>query len=118
MSARIDGLQDVTAKLKKMGADTRERVQREVKRAALNVQNSAKLAAPVDTGRLRNSITHAMDGDELGAQIGTNVEYAASVEFGSSRSRAQPYLVPALEQERGPFQARVAQALRDSGRAG
>ena len=36
---------------------------------------------PVDTGRLRNSISHATD-DEA-AYIGTNVEYAPYVELGA-----------------------------------
>ena len=35
----------------------------------------------VDTGRLRNSITHATDDDS--AYIGTNVEYAIYVELGT-----------------------------------
>ena len=36
---------------------------------------------PVDTGRLKNSITSAVEGDS--AVIGTNVEYAPYVEFGT-----------------------------------
>lgn len=39
----------------------------------------AKEDCPVDTGRLRNSISHAVDED--GAYIGTNVEYAKYVEY-------------------------------------
>lgn len=35
----------------------------------------------IDTGRLRNSIAHAVDGDF--AYIGTNVEYAPYIEEGS-----------------------------------
>ena len=35
----------------------------------------------MDTGRLRNSISHAVDGDA--AYIGTNVEYAPYVELGA-----------------------------------
>lgn len=54
----------------------------------------AKLACPVDTGRLRNSISHAVDGKA--AVIGTNVEYAPYVELGTSRMSAQPYLRPAV----------------------
>lgn len=38
---------------------------------------------PVDTGRLRGSITYAVDGDDC--IIGTNVEYAAYVEFGTGK---------------------------------
>ena len=36
---------------------------------------------PVDTGRLRGSITYAVDGDDC--YIGTNVEYAIYVEMGT-----------------------------------
>ena len=39
----------------------------------------AKEDCPVDTGRLRNSISHASDDDT--AYIGTNVEYAPEVEL-------------------------------------
>ena len=39
----------------------------------------AKLGCPVDTGRLRNSITHQED--KLNTYIGTNVEYAESMEL-------------------------------------
>ena len=35
----------------------------------------------VDTGRLRNSISHTVDGEA--AYIGTNVEYAPCVELGA-----------------------------------
>ena len=37
----------------------------------------AKKATPVDTGRLRNSISHTVDGEAV--YIGSNVEYAAFV---------------------------------------
>lgn len=42
----------------------------------------AKDDCPVDTGRLRNSIAHAVDGGENIVYIGTNVEYAPYVEYG------------------------------------
>ena len=64
---------------------------------ALGLQGeaNAKLLCPVDTGRLRNSLTHTRD--DNAAYIGTNVEYAAYVELGTSKSKAQPYLRPAIE---------------------
>lgn len=55
----------------------------------------AKMLCPVDTGRLRNSITHTSDGEY--AYIGTNVEYAPYVEFGTSKMAAQPFIRPAAE---------------------
>jgi HK97 gp10 family phage protein len=56
----------------------------------------AKLLAPVDTGNLRNSITHQQL-DEDTEVIGTNVHYAPYQEFGTSKIAAHPYLRPAAE---------------------
>ena len=59
----------------------------------LTAEKYAKEIVPVDTGRLRNSITHDVDGKEV--YIGTNVEYAPPVEYGTVKQKAQPFLVPA-----------------------
>lgn len=61
----------------------------------LAAEGYAKRLAPVDTGRLRNSISHTHDGKDT-VYIGTNVEYAPYLEFGTSRQKAQPYLKPAV----------------------
>ena len=47
----------------------------------LTAEGYAKKDTPVDTGRLRNSIAHAVEDDA--AFIGTNVEYAVFVETGA-----------------------------------
>ena len=47
----------------------------------LTAEGHAKKITPVDTGRLRNSISHATDKEA--AYIGTNVEYAIFVETGA-----------------------------------
>lgn len=57
----------------------------------------AKKACPVDTGRLRNSISHIADVPAGEVYVGTNVEYAAYVEFGTRHQKAQPYLREALK---------------------
>ena len=41
----------------------------------ISAEGHAKLLTPVDTGRLRDSMTHSVKGDDV--YIGTNVEYAA-----------------------------------------
>ena len=51
------------------------------------VENDAKQGAPVDTGRLRNSIHHEMEDDDT-VDIGTDVEYAIYQELGTSRGIA------------------------------
>lgn len=64
----------------------------------IQVERAAKRLCPVDTGRLRSSITHSVerDGRGLVGFVGTNVEYAIYVEFGTRYMRAQPFLRPAL----------------------
>ena len=72
----------------------------------------AKLNCPVDTGRLRSSITHERDDEEGQVQIGTNVEYAPYVEYGTSRMKAQPYLEPAILDNISEYQDIADEYLR------
>ena len=50
----------------------------------LTAERHAKAECPVDTGRLRNSITHMVDEGEQAVYIGTNVEYGKYVELRDS----------------------------------
>lgn len=52
----------------------RQKVSVALETIGLKAEGYAKGYCPVDTGRLRNSISHADDGES--AYIGTNVEYA------------------------------------------
>lgn len=74
-------------------------VAKDLQRRALQVDRAAKRLCPVDTGRLRSSITNELgtDADGLVAVVGTDVEYAPHVELGTSRMAAQSFLLPALE---------------------
>lgn len=66
-----------------------------MEKVGLVAEGYAKRECPVDTGNLRNSIAHAVQGRV--AYIGTNVEYGPYVEMGTSRTRAQPFLRPAAQ---------------------
>jgi len=68
-------------------------------KACLLVERDAKKNCPVDTGRLRSSITNRMEIEDkqLIGIVGTNVEYAPYQEFGTSKMAAHPFLFPALE---------------------
>lgn len=74
---------------------TDQQIKAALEAIGLKVEGYAKLLCPVDTGRLRNSITHVVKADEKAVYVGTNVEYAAAVECGTRRQRAKPYLKPA-----------------------
>ena len=58
---------------------------RALEKCGLTAEGYAKKLCPVDTGNLRNSITHTVDEEEPAAYIGSNVEYAAYVELGTGK---------------------------------
>jgi len=72
-------------------------------------ESYAKRLCPVDTGNLRNSITHQQF-DENTEIIGTNVEYAPYVELGHRKPNGghvapKPYLRPAAENHSEEYKA-------------
>lgn len=74
------------------------------------VENAAARQCPVDTGRLRNSLKHQLEGDAV-CQIGSDVEYGIYVECGTSRMRARAFLRPALEHNEGQIRRIFQDAL-------
>jgi HK97 gp10 family phage protein len=113
-SVRIEGMPALRKALLQVTQEGRKTVQREVLRATLAVQRRAKERCPVDTGRLRNSIAVELEDGGMNGAVGTNVEYAPFVEFGTSRMPAQPYLLPAFEEERAVFIERLKRELGEA----
>lgn len=69
-------------------------------RIAIKCETRAKRKCPVDTGRLRASVTGTIqreDGEIVG-YVGSDVEYAIYVELGTEHMAAQPYLRPAINE--------------------
>lgn len=64
-------------------AAMQEAALRALEKCGLTAEGYAKKLCPVDTGNLRNSITHMVDEQEPAAIIGTNSEYGAYVELGT-----------------------------------
>ena len=87
-----------------------EQIAQALEAIGLTAEAHAKELCPVDTGRLRNSISHARD--DISAYIGTNVEYAPYVELGTSRQKAQPYLRPAAANHADEYKQIVKTALQ------
>lgn len=66
-------------------AEMNEKVLSWLEAIGLDAASTAADKAPVDTGRLKDSISHAVVPSEKAVYIGTNVEYAPFQEFGTSR---------------------------------
>ena len=118
----------------------KEAIIRGLERCGMQGESYAKVLVPVDTGNLRNSITHKVDTSEPAAYIGTNNEYAAYVELGTGEyaeggggrptpwvyqddkgnwhhthgQRAQPYLRPALADHKKTYKNILEDELKHS----
>lgn len=133
MNISIEGIDGVMNMLQDFVSEGR--IQHALAVAGEVVRADAAANAPVDTGRLRGSITCQVDGNS--ALIGTNVEYAVYVEFGTGSKgnksvahttkkhwtyysgghfytttgqAAQPYLVPALKNNISTIAAKFKEA--------
>ena len=82
----------------------------------IQIQNSAKYYAPVDTGLLRKSITYRLGAtaDTQYVEIGTANEYAPFQEFGTSKMQAQPFLTPAFNSHKGSAKWQIRQAVKNA----
>ena len=131
----IENLDKLISKLEKL-----DNVNQAMEQACILVENEAKIKCPVDNGLLRNSITHYIEDNpnELVGVVGTNVEYAPYVEFGTGiysslgngrqdrwkykdakgewhstiGQHPQPYLQPALEENRRKIEKMVKEQIK------
>lgn len=87
----------------------KDAIEKSLETSGILVSNAAKKECPVDTGRLRNSITHQKSGDKS-VDIGTNEKYGKFVELGTSKMRAQAFLRPAAEN----CQAKIATIFKNN----
>ena len=76
--AEVINLEKLISKLNKLSDQQMEQA---LYKACILVENQAKENCPVDTGELRMSITHYVEGDT--GVVGTNKQYAPYVEYGT-----------------------------------
>lgn len=113
-----------------------EAVARAMEACGEMAEGYAVLLCPVDTGNLRNSISH--DSDEETAIVGTNVEYAPYVEYGTGKhaegggrstpwryqdsdgnwhttsgQKPQPFLRPAIADHTDEYKSLIESYLQD-----
>lgn len=112
LTLELKGINGLLDRAKLLLPKVRAGVQQTVAETALLIETDAKQFAPVDTGRLRSSIHAEIAPNGLSATVATNVSYAPAQEFGTRTHRAQPFLFPAYEKNRGAFVANLKRNLK------
>ena len=98
---------------KEIANDIKSEILRGLETCGLVAEGYAKKLAPVDTGNLRNSITHDVDDGEPAAYIGTNAEYAPYVCLGTIHMKAQPFLKPAVADHANEYRKIIEKELKN-----
>ena len=98
---------------KEISEDIKSALLRGLETCGLVAEGYAKKLAPVDTGNLRNSITHTVDEKEPAAYIGSNVEYASYVCLGTIHMKAQPFLKPAVADHANEYRKIIENELKN-----
>lgn len=88
---------------KKFSALLEKEIDKAITESALSMAGIIKARTPVRTGRLRASITaasHLLDSSVKSGEgdVGTNVEYAPYVEYGTKKQKPQPYMRKGAEE--------------------
>ena len=101
-SVHIEGLKEVQRKFDGISRELRgPAMEGAMRKATMIVTASAKKNAPVDTGRLRASITPDVRntwGSTVEGIVGSNVKYAPFQELGTKRMKGRFYLRKAVEE--------------------
>ncbi len=143
ITVKVTGTREVIAALEKIGDAFDNKLEAAVLSGCLIVQNEAKRKCPYITGNLRSSIhtggyggmsdlSRSETGSDIGGksvkdrsvelQVGTNVVYARRVEYGFNQAdrlgrvyhqKAQPYLRPALDENKKKVVAEISSALKE-----
>ncbi len=119
---QIKGAAEIAKKLKK--ETITQPLADGIKKITLFLDREVKVSTPVDTGRLRASITSQVTA-EFG-KVGTNVNYASFVEYGTKRMEARHVVEGSSVRILGKgmftygmekLQARIGEFLKDIGNA-
>ena len=116
VSAEIKGLMEAQKKVEQVIRDMRGAPFLQAMRdATLIVERAAKINAPVDTGRLRASITPEIRnfGNVVQGVVGSNVEYAPKVEKPGRvrRTGRRPWLQPAFTENQEKIFKKIDSAV-------
>ncbi len=93
-----------------MGENVRVALGKAIAKIAKDIEAHAKVAVPVKTGFLKNSI-EARQVSPFSWRVRVAANYGIYVEFGTKRMAARPYFTPAVDMMRPIFAEVVRQSV-------
>jgi HK97 gp10 family phage protein len=110
MEIDVEGSKELRQALSHLDVELQNQIHERLAGWAETVRAEASRLAPARSGYLRSSVYTRTRGWE--AEVGAEAVYAASVEFGTDRAQAKPFLNPAVEVHLPELERLVADALQ------
>ena len=112
----VSGVDEVIKTFKAFVSDMDKELAQAVQEAGELVEREAKQNAPKRSGTLANSIKSEVnvEGNTVTASIGSDLDYAPHVEYGTRDTVAQPFLEPALDVNTNEIVERLQEAVARS----
>jgi HK97 gp10 family phage protein len=119
MATKVQNLDRLKRRLAAIPPAARKAIRDALEKSGDDWVRQARQFAPVDTGDLKASIRHEQGAHEMQENLlsGDNKAfYAHMVEFGTVKTAAQPYHVPAYRLLKKRMKSRIQRAVRKAAR--
>jgi HK97 gp10 family phage protein len=110
----VRGVDEMLGKFDIFDKETRVAVREAVRKSANRIRNAAKGRVPVKEGIMQKKIKASYSKDGLSASIAPNSPYAHLVEFGTTHSRAKPFMQPTAEEQTPLYVKDMEKALGEA----
>lgn len=84
-SIKVEGEKELQAQLLRFLGASERQAKAEIVNAGEAIRTRAKQTVPVKDGALRNSITRLLEDSGLTVTVGSNIEYAPFIEYGTRK---------------------------------
>lgn len=114
MKIEFKGLKELEKKLKANATlnDVKRVVQKNGAELQQKMQEKADFTKGYATGTTKRSISLEMTNDGLTAEVGPTTEYAPYLEYGTRFMEAQPFVQPALDEQKDKYFADLKKLMR------
>lgn len=97
LNIEIEGVDQMRKNFDKRGKSIEPSLNNIIQKSIFTIEREEKIQAPVDTGRLRSSITEGREFRNLYGSIGPTVTYAKFVNYGTRFQKANPFIDRAID---------------------
>lgn len=116
MEIKLTGVEKLVKDIDKFVNGVNNDLKAIIEKGTIDIERQAKINTTpnVDTGRLRSSIHHSFNNDLVNGytgRVGTDVEYAPYLEYGTRRNKKYPYLYPAYDLHKNRIANKIADVV-------